>query len=68
MISENKKDILVRLKALLNLTRAGMNIKDLVLSEDGCMVFIYWEDGYRMVVSVEADSGIALIRDIIKVL
>lgn len=64
MFYENKKDILVQLKVLLNMTRAGMEIKEMVLSEDGNFVSIVWKDGYRKKVCVEADSGIALVRDV----
>lgn len=67
-MSENKKEIVIRLGILLKATRAGDDIEMLALSEDENFVTIIWENGYRKNVSVEADSGIAMIRDIIKVL
>ncbi len=40
----------------------------LTLSEDENFVTIIWENGYKKNVCVEADSGIALIRDVVSVL
>lgn len=65
MFKENKKEILIRLKVLLKATRAGDDIKKLVLSEDENFVTIIWENGYKKDVCVEADSGTALIRDML---
>lgn len=63
---EKKEDIVKRLKLLLIATRAGSDIEDLVLSEDQNTVTIQFRNGYTKKVCVEADSGIALIRDVIK--
>lgn len=68
MPNENKKEIVIRLGILLKATRAGNDIKTLVLSEDENFVTIIWENGYRKDVCVEADSGVALIRDVMSVL
>lgn len=68
MPNENKKDIVLRLKLLLNATRAGDDIKKLVLSEDENFVTIIWENGYKKDVCVEADSGLALIRNVVSTL
>lgn len=67
-MNENKKEIVIRLKVLLKATRAGDDIKNLVLSEDENFVTIVWENGYKKDVCVEADSGIALIRDVMNAL
>ncbi len=64
-MNENKKEIVLRLKLLLNATRAGDDIRKLVLSEDENFVTIIWENGYQKDVCVEADSGTALIRDVL---
>lgn len=63
---EKKEDIVKRLKLLLIATRAGSDIEDLILSEDQNTVTIQFRNGYTKKVCVEADSGIALIRDVIK--
>ncbi len=63
---EKKEDIVKRLKLLLIATRAGSDIEDLVLSGDQNTVTIQFRNGYTKKVCVEADSGIALIRDVIK--
>lgn len=63
---ENKKDIVARLSLLLKVTRAGCNIEKLELSEDEEYVIIKFLNGGTRRVCVEADSGIALIRDVIK--
>lgn len=68
MPNENKKEIVIRLGILLKVTRAGDDIKMLTLSEDEDFVTIIWENGYRKDVCVEADSGIALIRDVMNAL
>lgn len=63
---ENKEDIVKRLKLLLTATRAGREIEELDLSEDRNTVTIQFRNGCRRDVCVEADSGIALIRDVIR--
>lgn len=68
MFSENKREIVIRLGILLKATRAGEDIKALHLSEDENFVTIIWENGYRKNVCVEADSGTALIRDVLDAL
>lgn len=65
MFNENKREIVIRLGILLKVTRAGEDIERLVLSEDENFVTIIWENGYRKNVCVEADSGTALIRDVL---
>lgn len=65
MFNENKREIVIRLGILLKATRAGEDIERLALSEDENFVTIIWENGYRKNVCVEADSGTALIRDVL---
>lgn len=67
-MSENKKEIVIRLGILLKATRAGEDIKNLLLSEDENFVTIVWENGAEKKVCVEADSGAALIRDVMNAL
>ena len=67
-MNEDKKEIVIRLKVLLNATRAGDDIKKLILSEDENFVTIVWENGAEKKVCVEADSGAALIRDVMNAL
>lgn len=62
---ENKQNIVTRLKLLLNLTRAGEDIKDLVLSDTQETVTIRFNNGCCRVVNIAGDSGIAIIRDVI---
>ncbi len=63
---ENKEEIIARLKLLLRVTRAGRGIVDLVLAQDGGneTVLILFENGVKKV-DVTADSGIAIIKDVI---
>lgn len=65
-MEENKKDIVSRLSVLLKATRAGEDIDQLELSEDESEVRIIFITGYERTVNVECDSGMALIRDVIR--
>lgn len=65
MLDECKRLIVRKLKALLQCTRAGSGVKDLILNEKEKCVTIVYECGSKQV-NVEADSGIALIRDVIR--
>lgn len=65
---ENKEDIVMRLKILLNATRAGRDIEKMELTEDGDFVMIEWESGGTQKVNIAADSGVAIIRDVLKVI
>ncbi len=65
---ENKEDIVRRLKLLLMATRAGSNIADLILNEEKEQVIILFRHGGTHVVNIAADSGIAIIRDVVKAL
>lgn len=63
---EDKKDIVIRLKVLLMATRAGRKIDTMILSEDQSTVTVQFKNGCKKEICVEADSGIALIRDVMK--
>ena len=63
---ENKESIVARLKLLLTATRAGSDIEDLILNERQDKITILFETGYTREVNIAADSGIAIIQDVIK--
>lgn len=65
---EDKKAILKRLKLLLMITRTGCEVDDLQLSEDETTVTVKFCNGHTRDVCVEADSGIAMIMDVVKAL
>lgn len=65
-MTENKKEIVVRLKLLLKATRAGEDIEELELTEDQHFVVILWKNGCIQKVNIEADSGVALIGDVLR--
>lgn len=67
-MEENKKDIVEKLEILLKATRAGRYITALELSEDADNVVIVFNGGFRRNVNVEADSGIEVVRDVIRAL
>lgn len=64
-MSENKSEIVQRLKELLQVTRAGSGIRDLILDGQEKCVTIVYECGSKQV-DVTGDSGIALIQDVMK--
>lgn len=66
VLMENKEEIVVRLKLLLAATRAGEDIDKMELTEDQNFVVIQWEDGCTQRVNIAADSGVAIISDVIK--
>lgn len=63
---ENKEEIVMRLKLLLTATRAGEDIDKMNLTEDQNFVVIHWKSGCSQRVNIEADSGVAIISDVIK--
>ena len=65
MCHENKELIVMKLCALLKHTRAGEDIKDLVYDGEHETVEIIG-DSYRTLVNVACDSGIALIKDVLR--
>lgn len=65
---EDKDKIISLLIPLLWETRAGGTIDDIRLSEDEETVSIYFLNGSIRDVNVACDSGIALIKDILRAL
>ena len=68
---ENKRKIVRALEDLLKQTRAGEDIEFLHLryDENGDeWVYVHYKDDYIRKVIVTADSGIALIRDVLRAL
>lgn len=62
---ENKEIIVTRLKQLLNATRAGAAIEELILNERQDKITILFETGCTKEVNIVADSGIAIIQDVV---
>lgn len=67
-VTENKEDIVKRLKLLLVATSAGRNISDLVLSENQDKVTIVFHQGGTRDVNVMGDSGYTIIKDVMNAL
>ena len=65
---DDKKEIVGYLCKLIQMTRAGGGIADLLLDDENCFVTILYRNGYTKRVCVEGDSGIALIHDVLKVI
>lgn len=65
---EDKKEIVMLLKHLLQATRAGADIEDMGLIEDEEKILITFNNGYVTEVNIACDSGIAIIMDVAKVL
>lgn len=64
--TENKYDIVKAMEKVLKMTRAGNDVKRLYYRSEDEIVEIDYVNGYVQCVSVECDSGIALIKDILK--
>lgn len=65
---EDKKEIIKNLTALVKQTRAGSDIEYICLDETEEFATINYENGYQTRVCIGGDSGIALIRDITRVI
>lgn len=65
---EDKADIVDKLSELLKVTRIGSGIRKLVLSGDKKLVEIRYESGAGKFVNIEADSGYAIIKDVLEAL
>lgn len=64
-MKEDKRAIVQKLKELLQITRAGSGVRDLILNgKEKCITIVY-ECGSKQV-NVEGDSGVALIRDVMR--
>lgn len=64
-MEENKQEILDRLCFALQATRDQQDLKRLLYDEDHEEVIVCWEEGGTSV-NVAWDSGIAMIRDVLK--
>lgn len=65
---EDKADIVDKLSELLKATRIGSGINKLALSENRKLVEIRYQDGTKKSVNIEADSGYAIIKDVLAAL
>ena len=65
-VLENKKEIIRRLKEVLIITRAGEDILDLTLSKNQDKVTVFYKNGHFKIVNIEADSGVAIIQDVVR--
>ena len=68
---ENKEKICEKLTELLQLTRAGEDVQELeYLEEDGGdqFVCIRFRNGYKKLVNVTGDSGLAIMGDVARTL
>ena len=68
---EDKDLICKELAKLLKITRNQSDLKALryeILDNDEEIVTVEWEGGGRKVVCVSMDSGIAMVRDILRAL
>ena len=65
---ENKAEICQWIRTPISMTRAGEGIKDIVYNEMTKHVEIIFEGGYKKLVNVFGDSGIAMISDICRAL
>lgn len=65
---EDKKEIIMRLKLLLKATRAGSTVADLILNKEQDKVVILFRTGFTCEVNIETDSGIEVVKDVLKYL
>lgn len=63
---ENKELTVFRLHQLLVTTRAGADISGISLERDPDRIRIEWDNGTVQEVNVEAESGLQIIKDVIK--
>lgn len=63
---EDKKEIVMLLKHLLWATRAGENMEQMELSDDGETIRITFNNQCARNVNIACDSGIAMIMDVAK--
>ena len=65
---ENKEEIVMKLKILLKSIRAGSGIADLILRQNQEAITILFRNGAAREVNIAADSGYAIIMDVMKAL
>lgn len=66
---ENKQEICNLLCVALRATRDQHDLTDIVyrqMSEDNEIVTLFYENGRKQFVNVSMDSGVAMIRDILR--
>jgi len=69
MAEDNKKLIVEKLMKLIKQTREGKAIENIAYKKgdgDDEFVYIYFLNGYTKKIDVTADSGIAMMRDILE--
>ena len=64
-MKEDKELILHYLFQAVKRTRAGEDVVDMKFHSGSEDVVVIWKNGFRRLVNVEADSGIAMIRDVL---
>ena len=65
---ENKEEIVMKLKILLKSIRAGSGIADLIPHQNQEAITILFRNGAAREVNIAADSGYAIIMDVMKAL
>lgn len=60
---EDKKKLILALEQLIKLTRS--EVHDLELLEEEEIVIIHYNNGYSKRVNIAADSGIAIVEDVV---
>ena len=65
-MKENKKLICCLLTQFVKETRAGEDVERITYYDDSQDAIIIWKSGSRRQVNCYADSGIAMIRDILR--
>ncbi len=65
---EDKKEIVVLLKHLLRATRAGKDIEEMELGDNGETIRITFNNQCARNVNIACDSGIAMILDVARAL
>ena len=67
-MNEDKKLITQKLFEVLKITRCGYNIADMeYITEDGDeYVIVKFDNGYMKYINVTADSGKAMIKDVVE--
>lgn len=66
---ENKQEICNLLCVALRATRDQHDLKEIVyrqMSEDNEIVTLLYENGHKRSINVSMDSGVAMIRDILR--
>ena len=69
-MDENKEEIVQKLFEVLRITKAGSNLIAMEYEEEiyDEYVILTFDKGYRRIVDVTADSGKALINDVLRYL